>query len=240
MLNLNKISIILVKPQMGENIGASARVMKNFGITDLRIVNPRDGWPNEKARSMSAGAKDIIENTKVFDNTGDAVQDLNFLYATTARNRDLIKPLHEAEEIVNEISKLPQTQKIGIMFGQENNGLDNDDISLANSILTLPINKEYSSLNLSQAVGIICYEIFKNTNTDKTINTLETQETDFSERKDIISLVGFLEQKMDKEEFYSVPEKKEKMMINIKNIFTRHHFTKKDIQTLRGILKIEG
>lgn len=233
---LNNISIILTRPQLGQNIGAAARVMKNFGLRDLRIVSPRDGWPNEKADAMAAGAKDIIENAKIFKTTEEAVEDMNFLYATTARKRDMTKEVFFPESLAERLSA---TEKTGIMFGQENNGLDNEDISLANAILTIPVGKEYSSLNLAQSVCITAYEIFKNADLEvKNLHERNLQpDPDVSERKDIIDFINFLEKRMDDNNFYSVPEKKEGMLVNIRNIFTRHHFTKQEIRTLRGILK---
>lgn len=238
-MNLNNISIILIRPQLGENIGAAARAMKNFGLSDLRIICPRDGWPNEKATAMAAGAKDLIENANIFDSTKEAISDLNQLYATTARKRGMIKPIYFPESLGQNLQELNTNTKIGIMFGQENNGLDNEDISLANGILTIPIGKDYSSLNLAQSICIVSYEIFKNSQTqgDKKNLSEKKIKEDPSDRKDILEFIKLLEQKMDKNNFYSVPEKKDKMLVNITNIFTRHHFTKQEISTLIGLMK---
>lgn len=240
MSNLNNISIILVRPQMGENIGAAVRVMKNFELSDLRIVDPRDGWPNEKAYALSAGAKDLLDKVKIFQSTEDAIADLDKAYATTARKRGMIKPITFPETLGKEISESEETQKIGILFGQENNGLDNDDISNCNAILTIPIGKKYSSLNLAQSVAIVCYELFKNsTQKGANLNLSEKKaiEEKNASKKEVLDFIKYLEQKMDAENFYSVPEKKDTMMVNIKNIFTRHDFTKQEISTLRGIFK---
>jgi tRNA/rRNA methyltransferase len=227
-VNLNSISIILVKPQMGENIGSAARIMKNFGISDLRLVSPRDGWPNPKAHEMSAHADDIIESAKVFNSTADAVADLGMVFATASKARDMAKPVITPEQATS----LLKDTKIGFLFGRESSGLNNEDISFANHLISIPVSAEYNSLNLAQAVCVICYEVFKSL----TIAPALPKETEqLSSRKDISEMLNFLDRELTDKNFFQVPEKKPGMMINIRNIFTRNFYTEQEIRTLRGI-----
>ena len=149
--------VILIAPQMGENIGATARAMKNFGLSELRIVSPRDGWPNPKADSMSVGAIDIIQNAKIYENIENAIEDIEFLYATTSASRAMNKNCI----MVHEISEnYPIGQKVGIMFGRENCGLTNDEISHAHAILSIATAPDFGSLNIAHAVAVIAHSIF--------------------------------------------------------------------------------
>lgn len=150
--------IILVGPQLGQNIGATARAMKNFGISELRIVCPRDPWPNHQAEIMAVGAVDIIHKAQIYDDLESAISDLNYVYATTAQTRDMNKNHVMVKEIS---SHFPKDMKVGIMFGRENSGLTNPEIAAANSIITIDTDVNFSSLNLAQAVLIVCYELFK-------------------------------------------------------------------------------
>jgi tRNA/rRNA methyltransferase len=227
---MNNISIILIKPQMGENIGATARAMKNFGISDLRIVSPRDGWPNQKANDMAANAEDIILSAKIFDTTEDALKGLNLVFATASKTRDLNKQVVDATGMVEVIHK-NSASKIGIIFGKESSGLDNEDISHANYHVCITASKEYDSLNLAQAVNILCYEIFKSNLSPALIS----KNNDLAERKDINEMIKFLDEELTAKNFFQVPEKKHGMMINIRNIFTNNIYTEQEVRTLRGI-----
>jgi len=153
---MNPPTIILVNPQLGENIGAAARVMGNFGLSDLRIVAPRDGWPNPRARPMSAGAFDenVVKAT-VFETLEEAVADLSYVLATTARPRGVVKPVTDARGAVEAAAHYGV--QAGIMFGPEAAGLSNDHVALADTIVTYPVNLDFSSLNLAQAVGVFCH-----------------------------------------------------------------------------------
>jgi len=228
---MKNISIILVKPQMGENIGATARVMKNFGITDLRIIAPRDGWPNERATAMSAHAGDIVAKAKIFETIADAVADMNMVFATAAKSRDMEKPLITPEQAAD-ISFRQQPAKVGFMFGRESSGLDNNDISYANYHVSIPVSAEYTSLNLAQAVCVMCYEMFKKY--PEQGSRTEVLEP-LSARKDIHEMLSFMERELDNKGFFQVAEKKAGMMINIRNIFTRGNYTEQEVRTLRGI-----
>lgn len=215
--------IILHSPQMGENIGAAARAMLNFGFENLRIVSPRDGWPNAKAIEMAAGAKDVVEKAQVFENLSDAIADLQTVYATTARSRDMNKPVVTPKQI--ELSG-----KIGIVFGAERTGLENKDVALADKIISIPVSEKYQSLNLGQSVGIICYELFAN-------DALKQGESELADKKDFDALIGHLDEQLSAKSFFQVDEKKPNMMINIRNIFSRAALSAQEIRTLRGIIR---
>lgn len=228
-------AIILVKPQMGENIGAAARVMLNFGLTDLRIIAPRDGWPNPKAEDMSAGAIEVIKNAKVYDKTADALEDITHLYATTARLRDMVKPTYNARETAEEIATLSGTSKAAIMFGAERSGLENDDVVLANAVVTIPVAPVYASLNLAQAVCVLAYECALASHND--ISTTKSVDGKLVSRRELDDTLTHLEETLDKTAFFRVPEKKPRMLKNIRNMFTRNNYTEQEIRTFRGMIK---
>ena len=251
----HKPCIILISPQMGENIGSAARVMMNFGLSDLRIVTPRDGWPNPKAVDTAKWAKPVIEAAQVFDSLKDATFDISKLYATTARSRDMVKPVATARQTAQEI--LSHKGKSAIMFGAERTGLENKDISLADKITVIPVSKEYSSLNLAQAVSIICYEYFHNIyeesdNIDddlpicsdlpgfsesNKLKEIDLGKSNAATKHDVAKMFEHLEKELDEGDFFKVPDKRAKMIINIRNIFARANLTDQDVRTLRGIIK---
>jgi len=151
--------VVLVRPQMGENIGAAARAMKNFGLADMRLVAPRDGWPNDKAVAMSSRADDILTAATLFDDTEAAVADLHALYATTARRRDMVKPELTPRQAAAEMrARIAAGERVGVLFGAEKAGLDNDDVTLARAIIQVPTNPAFGSINLAQAVLLLGYE----------------------------------------------------------------------------------
>lgn len=217
-----QISIILHSPQMGENIGAAARAMLNFGCEDLRIISPRDGWPNEKALDMAAHAKQVVENAKIFATTEEAITDLDFVYATTARNRDMDKPTVAPAQI-------ELVGKTGILFGPERSGLENKDISLADKIISIPVSDKCPSLNLAQAVGIVCYELFK--------KPLQIAKRELASKQEFVSMVAHLEQLLDERGFFQVAEKKPNMLQNIQNMLMRAEFSPQEVRTMRGIIR---
>ncbi len=221
--------IILVAPQMGENIGAAARAMKNFDISSLRIVSPRDGWPNEQARSVAVGAVDIIDRAEIYDNLGDAVKDVHHLYASTSTQRRMNKHYISPKDLQNEY---PAEGVVGIMFGRENSGLNNQEISMANKIITINTGP-FSSLNIAQSVAIICYELFASNTSSNKVNNIQDNAT----RGEINYFFDHLFAELEGKNFFKVQEKKEMMMRNIINIFTRiDNASKSEIQTLRGII----
>lgn len=227
-----KISIILVNPQMGENIGAVARSMKNFALYDLRLVSPRDGWPNDKAISTSVGASNLVQNAKLYNNITDAISDLEYVYATTAARRDMNKQYILSSNLKKYFSNIT---KVGILFGRENSGLTNKEISLANKIITIDTDKEFTSLNIAHSVSIICYEIFKLKQKDKNFSKNIKLATQF----EIENFYTHLFQSIETQGFFKTSEKKEHITQKIRNIFSRiENLSHSELQTLRGIVKI--
>lgn len=230
--------IILVEPQLGENIGTAARAMANFGLAELRLVNPRDGWPNERAKAAASGADFVIDAVRVFPTLAEAVADLHFVYATTARPRDMQKRVVTAEEAAGAaLARREAGQKVGILFGRERWGLINDEISLADELLTFPANPGFASFNLAQAVLLIGYEWFRACGK----NTI--QEADFrrdkepATRYEVVGLFEHLEHELEEAGFFFPPEKKASMVHNLRSLFHRAALTGQEVRTLRGAIK---
>jgi tRNA/rRNA methyltransferase len=228
--------VVLVEPQLGENIGMAARAMGNFALTQLRIVNPRDGWPNVSAQRAAAGADHILDHVALFDTVEQAVADLDLLFATTARAHDQAKPVVPppvaAREIVDHIAG---GGKAGILFGRERYGLQNDEVALANRIVTFPVNPGFASLNLAQAVLLMGYEWFKLS----TEGALPFAMPERSERASQHQMQAFFEnlvRELDKVEFLRPAEKRDTMLVNLRNIFARMEPTKQDMHTLHGVV----
>lgn len=231
---MENITVILVCPQMGENIGAMARAMKNFGITHLRIVNPRDGWPNQRANELAVSAKDILDNAEIFDNFESAIADINIIYATSARSRNINKENLTPEMMSKEIVSFTKDKKIAILFGRENNGLNNEEISFADKLVSIPVNKDLWSLNLAQAGVVIFYELFKNLYYSPPV----AKEQDLASGEEISGLFTHLENELDRRSFFKVAEKREGMILNIRSMFKRiKDFSVQDVRTFRGIIR---
>jgi tRNA/rRNA methyltransferase len=228
----NKFGFILVNPQLGENIGACARALKNFGLSNLNIVAPRDPWPNTKARMTSVGAYNIIQKAKIYKNVPDAVKKFDLIFASTARKRDVNKKHISIFNFVKLISKHKKSN-IGIMFGPEASGLSNHDLSLSNFIIQIPSSKKLTSLNLSHAVIIICYEIYKSLNLNKFKK--EKILTKLTSKGSIKNLIKFLEKMLENKKFFKPPEKKKSMILNINNIFGRLELSDKELRILFSI-----
>ena len=228
----NKFGFILVSPQLGENIGACARALKNFGFSNLNIVAPRDPWPNTKARMTSVGAYNIIQKAKIYKNVSEAVKNFDLVFASTARQRDVNKKHISIINFLKLISKYKKTN-IGIMFGPEASGLSNYDLSLSNFIIQIPTSKKLSSLNLSHAVIVICYEIYKSLNLTKFKK--EKMLSKLSSKSSIKNLIKFLEKMLDNKKFFKPPEKKKSMILNINNIFGRLELSDKELRILFSI-----
>jgi len=227
------ISIILVEPQMGENIGAAARAMKNFGLTDLRLITPRDGWPNEKAQSMSVGAIDLIQNAKIYDSIQDAISDLEYVYAATAVPRDMNKRYVLSRDLKDD---MPIAGKVGIMFGRENCGLNNKEIAFANKIITIDTDVGFSSLNIAHSVAIICYELFQG---KKQLRSDLNNIHKLANSAQLEHFYNHLFEVLGSREFFRVPEKKEQMSQKIRNIFAKiDNLSQSELQTLWGIITV--
>ncbi len=227
------VAIILSNPQMGENIGAAARSMLNFGLTDLRIVNPRDGWPNARAVTLASGALDIIE-PKVFDTLAEAIADLHFTFATTARKRDMVKPeFTPMSAAIEGKARIVQNQNIGIIFGAERTGLLNDEISQCQAIISIPTNPNFSSLNLGQSVLLIAYEWMKE---HETGNRLDMGDSFPATQSEVHNFIARLENDLDERNFFRSEDLRATMKRNIQNIFTRADISEQELRTLHGVL----
>jgi tRNA/rRNA methyltransferase len=228
--------VILVEPQLGENIGAAARAMGNFGLSRLRIVKPRQGWPNERARVMAAGADRILDGTVLYDSVEAAIADCSFVLATTARAHDQAKAVVGAAEAAALMApRAAAGETIGILFGRERNGLENDEVALADRIITLPVNPAFASLNLGQAVVIVAYEWFKHVSGEKLPFGMP-QKSPPAPKEQLLAFFAALERDLEKVEFFRPPDKRETMQINLRNIFSRMAPTQQDIQTLHGVV----
>ncbi len=232
-------AVILVRPQLAVNIGMCARAMANFGLDDLRLVNPREGWPRtdeyrEVAYSAAAGAADILDGARVFESIESAVADLQFLYAATARERGQAKPVFAPSFAMAETAELSE-QKRGVLFGPERTGLENDEVALADAILTFPANPTYASLNLAQAVLLVGYEWFKSAHGDAPPPPQVFRVTSPpADREMVIAFFEFLEDKLDAAGFFRPVTKKPGMRRNLRNIFHRMQLTQQDVRTLWG------
>ena len=227
-------AIVLIEPQLGENIGMVARAMLNCGLTDLRLVRPRDGWPNLQAEKCAAGADLVIDNTRIFETTKNSIADLNLIYATTARDRDMIKDIVTPAKAAEEIRKLGSAG-CGILFGCESNGINNEDIALAKKIVITPLNPGFTSLNLAQAVLLIAYEWYKICDTTPP-SALRMKNTRLANSDEMLGLFDHLEGKLDKTGFLKIPEKKPIMVQNIRNVLQRANMTEQEVRTFRGII----
>jgi tRNA/rRNA methyltransferase len=228
--------IVLVEPQLGENIGAAARAMGNFGLSRLRLIKPRQGWPNEKARMMAAGADRILETAALFDTLEAAIADCSFVLATTARAHDQAKPVIGAAEAAAEMApRVASGETVALVFGRERNGLENDEVALADRIVTLPVNPAFASLNLAQAIVIVAYEWFKHI-TGGELPFAMPQKSAPAGKQQLIAFFASLERELEKVEFFRPPDKRETMQINLRNIFNRMTPTQQDIQTLHGVI----
>ena len=228
----DKPLIILVNPQMGENIGAAARAMLNCGLCDLRIVNPRDGWPSERAQAMSSGALDKMPPVQVFDTLAEAIADCHHVYATTARSRDMNKPVFTAREAAADCrARTNQGQKTAFLFGAERAGLDNDDVALAHSIITIPLNPDFSSLNLAQGVLLCAYEWAQ-------AGEFETPANDQmpAPHEELNFLFQRLEKELAAHGFFKTQEARPNVMRNIQNMLSRAELTAQEVQTFHGIM----
>ncbi len=234
--------IILVNTQLPENFGAVARAMLNFNFTNLRIVEPKFNLKNEKILPVAAGADKIIKKTKLFGRYEDSIRDLNLVIATTNRIRSIKKPTITFEQIVKKIKLKSSNKKIGIIFGPENSGLDNDSIALSDNVLRIDSNPNFSSLNLSHAVIIVCYQIMKNLlkKQKSKINKSIFNIDDIAKKNELINFYSILNDELDKSGFFLVKEKKRITMQKIKNIFGRAFLNSREIKTLIGIIKSVG
>jgi tRNA/rRNA methyltransferase len=228
---------ILVEPQMGENIGAAARAMWNFGLRQMRIVNPRDGWPNSAAVAMASGAGGVLDEARVFPTTAGAVADLHMVFATTARPREMAKAVMTPERAMAHARELIGAgRRVGILYGRERTGLENDDVVRANAIVTVPVNPAFASLNLAQCVLLMSYE-WRRQHDESPPEVLASGKSEPAESGDVDRLLAHLEAELDRAHFFWPEHKKPAMTATLRNLFRRAPLTGQDVRTLWGVIR---
>jgi len=230
-MSLKNIYFILSRPQIGENIGLAARAIKNFNMTNLRIVNPKCNWPNEKALATSVGAKDILRSSKIFNTLEKAVGDLDIVFASTSRVRKVNKKIISILDLKKKINK---KQKIGIIFGPEASGLSNNEIDYADYLVKIPTNNKFSSLNLSHSVIIFCFQLFQYFSTNK-IAYKSNYKSSVATKSQVNKFLNFIIYGLDKKGFLQPAHKRKSMLRNINNIFYRMNLSEQEIRILLGI-----
>lgn len=230
-------AFVLVRPQMGENIGAAARAMWNFGLDRMRIVGPRDGWPNPKAVAMASGAGRLLDEAQIHGDLDAALADCDFVFATTARARGLTKDVYSPEGAMAEARlRAARGQKVAVMFGPERAGLENDDVVRANAIITVPVNPDFPSLNLAQCVLLTAYEWQRQTS-EIVARETELLDGDWASHQEIAKLAEHYEDRLDAAGFFFPEAKAEGMKRTLRNLWSRMPLTRADTQILHGIMR---
>lgn len=230
-------AVILVEPQLGENIGMVARAMLNSALTDLRLVAPRDGWPNDKAVKTASGATVVLDGARVFATTAEAVADLHTVYATTARARDMTKDVVTPRQAAAEMRTFAaEDQKCGVLFGREAVGLHNDEVALADKILMVPLNPAFSSLNLAQAVLLMGYEWYQSAAVQPDQSFEVRLDTRPATKDELVGMFEHLERELDDCGFLGLPDKRPGMVRNLRNMFQRARMTEQEVRTFRGVI----
>src|SRR6056297_285592 len=230
-------AFVLVRPQMGENIGAAARAMWNFGLDRMRVVAPRDGWPNSKAVAMASGAGRLLDEAQIVGDVAEAVGDCHFVFATTARARGLTKPVYSPEGAMAEAAeRIAQGEKVAVLFGPERAGLENDDVARANAIINAPVNPEFPSLNLAQCVLLTGYE-WRRKSVEIPSETTEMAGTDWASAIERDRLAEHYEDTLDRAGFFFPETKADSMKLNLRNLWSRMPLTRSDVQMLHGVLR---
>jgi len=228
---------VLVEPQLGENIGMVARAMANFGLADLRLVNPRDGWPSEKAKAAASRADHIIEATSVYETLEEAIADLSFVYATTARQRDGFKPVRGPHDACRNLrARFDSGENTGILFGRERFGLSNEEISLADEIVTFPVNPAFASLNIAQAVLLMSYEWMKSGLDTPSETPFAGPDLKPAAKQVLFGMFEQLENALDVRGYFRPPDKKQRMVENLRSVLTRAGFAEAELKVLRGVI----
>ena len=228
--------VILVEPQLGENIGMVARAMANFGLSELRLVKPRDGWPSDKAKAAASKADHVIDGATVHETLEDAIADLTFVYATTARSRDGFKPVRGPQEAALTLrSRIDAGQGCGVLFGRERWGLNNEEIGLADEIVTYPVNPAFASLNIAQAVLLMAYEWMKSAGADAV--PFSGPDMEPASKSDLQGLFDQLEEALEERGYFRPADKKPKMVDNLRAVLSRQGFYRPEIHLLRGVIR---
>jgi len=230
-------AFVLVRPQMGENVGAAVRAMWNFELDRMRIVAPRDGWPNPKAVAMASGAGRLLDESQLSDRVIDAVADCTYVFATTARHRGLTKPIFSPEramELARE--KIAAGERVAVLFGPERAGLENEDVAQANAIISVPVNPEFASLNLAQCVLLTAYE-WRRQSVAHPKQGYEMGKTDWAEAIEIEKLAEHYETRLTQAGFFFPATKADGMKVNLRNMWSRMRLTRADVQMLHGVMR---
>ncbi len=224
--------IVLVRPQLGQNIGKAARAMLNFGLTELRLVAPRDGWPNPDAGPAASGAEEVLNSARVYATATEAIADCALVYASTVRRRDLVLPVVEPAEMAKEIAARPG--RSAILFGAERSGLETEDVALANAIVTVPINPAFGSLNLAQAVILLAYEWSR---TQVLAQPTAKEGEPPASHGELEGLIGQLDEALQKKGYFHPPERTQATRNTLRTIFTKPRWSSREIQALRGVIR---
>ncbi len=230
-------AFVLVRPQMGENVGAAARSMLNFGLEGMRVVAPRDGWPNERAVALASGAGRVLDAARLHDTTAEAVADCTMVFATTARDRDLAKPVYAPEAAMAEARERgARGERVAVLFGPERTGLENEDVALANAIVSVPTNPAFASLNLAQCVLLMGYEWRRATDAPPPrIDALAG--TVWAEHAETEALAAHFEQRLEAAGFFYPEGKAPAMKRHLRNLWSRMPLTRADVQTFHGMMR---
>ncbi|THD74923.1 RNA methyltransferase [Thalassobius vesicularis] len=230
-------AFVLVRPQMGENIGGAARAMWNFGLDRMRVVAPRDGWPNERAVALASGAGRLLDEAVLCDDLAGALGDCQYVFATTARPRGLTKPVVTPERAMAMAREMiARGEKVAVMFGPERAGLENEDIARANAIVSVPVNPEFASLNLAQCVLLMSYE-WGRQSIEAEDEVVELAGSEWASAIEVEKLAEHYEGRLDEAGFFFPPEKAEGMKIVLRNLWSRMRLTRSDVQMLHGIMR---
>jgi tRNA/rRNA methyltransferase len=224
--------IVLVRPQLGQNIGKAARAMLNFGLSEMRLVTPRDGWPNPDAGPAASGADVVLERAKLFDTVAEAIADCSHVFASTVRRRDLVMPVLGPEQMADQIRT--SAERSAILFGAERSGLETDEVALANAIVTVPINPDFGSLNLAQAVILLAYEWSRRADlAQPPAKELEPP----APHSEIEGLIGQLDGELEQKGYFHPPSRTQSTKNTIRTIFTKTGWSSREVKAVRGIIR---
>lgn len=236
MARASQPAFVLIRPQLGENIGAAARGMWNFGLDRMRLAAPRDGWPNPKAVAMASGAGRLLDQAQLFETTAEAVADCTTVYATTARPRGLTKTVLTPEEAMREaVEKMSAGERVAVLFGPERAGMENDDVARANAIINVPVNPEFSSLNLAQCVLLCAYE-WRRASEDVSASRVE-MKGEWASQLEVEKLADHYEERLEVAGFFYPEDKAPHMKQNLRNLWSRMPLSRHDVQILHGVLR---
>jgi len=232
MVGSAKPVIVLVRPQLGQNIGKAARAMLNFGLTEMRLVAPRDGWPNPDAGPSASGADIVLQRAQVFETVQGAIADCSTVYATTVRRRDLVMPVLTPEDMAEAMAT--SGRRTAILFGAERSGLETDEVALANAIVTVPINPEFASLNLAQAVILVAYEWSRRSALAvPPAKEIEPPAT----HAEIEGMIAQLDRALDENGYFHPPSRTQATRNTIRTIFTKTGWSSREVKAVRGIFR---